>query len=311
MVNASGKSAFSGIYPMLYAFWTENGSLDEEAMTLQVEHAIEAGADGVAVLGLVTETHRMPASERLVLMRLVGRILNGRLPYAVTVAGESAAEQIAFANACLDAGADWLVLQPPTTEKLDEQALISWFAHIADSVECPLGVQNNPEHLLNALSADGLLRLHAQVPKITILKGEGPAAGLAPTISQTKTSLSTFGGHGGLEHISLLRAGAAGLIPAPDCLPLQVRIHHLWQDGTPEKQRQATAIQREILPLIVFMNRSIDHLLCYGRLFMAKRLGLSNTFDRFGTIRPTSFGIEEVRRFYDDLKVSEEEWLPL
>jgi len=303
------SSTFHGIYPMLYAFWADNGSLDEEAMTRQVEHAIEVGADGIAVLGLVSEAHRISRSERLTLLRLVSHILDRRLPYSVTVLGESAADQISFANDCLDAGADWLVLQPPGAIRLEEQALIDWFANVADGIGCPLGVQNNPEHLLNAFTADGLLKLHAQVPKITILKGEGPAAGIEPLISRSRTTLSTFGGHGGLEHISLLRAGAAGLIPAPDCLSLQVKIHQLWRSGDPEKQGQAVAIQREILPLIVFMNRSIDYLLCYGRQFMAKRLGLTGTTDRFGTIRPTRFGMEEIQRFLDELAKSEARWL--
>lgn len=298
-----------GIYPMLYAFWTAQGALDEEAMSRQIDYSIAAGADGIAVLGLVTESHRMDGAERLALTRIVSRILDGRLPYSVTVAGQQISEQIDFAKAAVEAGADWLILQPPGHAKLSEEELISWFVSVGETIQCPLGIQNNPEHLLNALSADGLLRLRERMPALTVLKGEGAVVGVEPMIARTRTSLATFGGHGGIEHISLLQAGAAGLIPAPDCLPLQVLIHRLWQSGDPESRRRAVAIQAEILPLIVFMNRSLDGLLCYGRQFMARRLGLSQTFDRFGTQIPTPFGLHQIDAHFAALTDSEARWL--
>lgn len=298
-----------GIYPMLYAFWTEQGALDEEAMTRQVEYSIAAGADGIAVLGLVTESHRMDGVERLALTRTVGRILGGRLPYSVTVAGQQISEQIDFARAAVEAGADWLILQPPSHTKLSEEELISWFVRVGETIDRPFGIQNNPEHLLNALSIDGLLRLRDRMPALTVLKGEGAVVGVEPMIARTRSSLATFGGHGGIEHISLLQAGAAGLIPAPDCLPLQVMIHRLWHAGDLESRRQAVAIQAEILPLIVFMNRSLDGLLCYGRQFMARRLGLSSTFERFGTQLPTPFGLQQLDTFFEALTRSEADWL--
>ncbi|WP_216074304.1 hypothetical protein, partial [Acinetobacter baumannii] len=68
--------------------------------------------------------------------------------------------------------------------------------------------------------------------------------------------------HGGVEYLSVLRAGAAGLIPAPDCLPVQVRIYELFREGTPTALAEAERLHKELLPLIVFMIRSIPALLC-------------------------------------------------
>ena len=298
-----------GIYPMLYAFWTGSGRLDEEAMAQQVEHAVDAGADGVAVLGLVTESHRLDVAERLALVRTVSRLLDKRLPYSVTVTGETPDAQRDFATAAIAEGADWLILQPPLQTVMDEPQLIDFFAAIAEDCDCQLGVQNNPEHLRNAFTSDGLLRLHKSVPRITIAKAEGPVVNVEPLIAATAGSLSSFGGHGGIEHIRLLRAGADGLIPAPDCLPLQVRIQSLWRDGSEDAQNEAIAIEEELLPLIVFMNRSIDVLLCYGRQFMARRLGLRTTFDRLGKLQPTAFGMKETDRLFEKLRRTEDRFL--
>lgn len=295
---------------MLYAFWSVDGTLDERAMQRQVEHVIEAGADGIAVLGLVTESHRMDAAERLALTRIVARLIGGRLPYSVTVTGETPEDQRHFAEAALGAGADWLVLQPPLHAPMEEAQLIDFFAGIADGCDCPLGVQNNPEHLRNSFTAGGLRRLHEAVPRITIVKAEGPVVNAAPMIAATAESLASFGGHGGIEHIRLLRAGAHGLIPAPDCLPLQVRIQRLWLEGSEAAREEAIAIENALLPLIVFMNRSIDVLLCYGRQFMARRLGLEDTSDRFGKLQPNVFGMAEMERLFVSLEQAEARFLP-
>ncbi|MCF3934915.1 dihydrodipicolinate synthase family protein [Acuticoccus sp. M5D2P5] len=298
-----------GVYPMLYAFWRPDGSLDEAAMARQVEHVVEAGADGVAVLGLVTESHRIDARERLDIAALTARLLAGRAPLSVTVTGETVAEQRAFAGDARAAGADWLIFQPPLRRPLDEAALIAFFAEIAEGFDCPIGIQNNPEHLANAFDADGLLRLHREVPAITIAKAEGPVVNAEPLIAATAGTLASFGGHGGIEHTRLLRAGADGLIPAPDCLPLQVKIQRLWERGTPEARAEAEAIEAALLPLIVFMNRSIDVLLTYGRQFMARRLGLAETFERFGP-PATAFGRAETDRLYQALIETEARFLP-
>ncbi|RUT31287.1 dihydrodipicolinate synthase family protein [Arsenicitalea aurantiaca] len=309
MSKTGAAAEIGGVYPMLYAFWDGDGRLDHRAMDLQVGHVLEAGADGVAVLGLVTESHRMDARERLALTRSVGQRLGGECPYSVTITGETVDEQRAFADAALEAGADWLILQPPLKTVLGEAELIAFFAAIAEGLACPLGVQNNPEHLKNAFSAAGLIRLHEAVPAITIAKAEGPVVTAEPLIDATRASLRSFGGHGGIEHTRLLRAGAHGLIPAPDCLPLQIRIDRLWAEGTEEARAEAEAIETELLPLIVFMNRSIDVLLCYGRQFMARRLGLEDSFDRFGTLRPTPFGLAEMDRLYERLSETEARYL--
>ena len=75
----------SGIHPVLYAFWDARGGLDEAAMRAQVEHCVATGADGICVLGLVTEVHKMDVAERRHLVEAVGALIAGRVPYAVTV----------------------------------------------------------------------------------------------------------------------------------------------------------------------------------------------------------------------------------
>ena len=87
-----------------------------------------------------------------------------------------------------------------------------------------------------------------------------------------------------------LRAGCVGCVPAPDCIDVQVRLYEAMRTGTPAGEAEAERIHREILPLLHFMTHSPEHMLCYGKRFMAKRLGLPRVHPRSPCILPTPFG---------------------
>lgn len=286
---------------MLYAFFDQAGGLDRGLMQLQVEHCIKAGAHGITVLGLVTETHKMDVNERLALVEMVGELIGGRVPYAVTVCEPNVQGQIAFAKASVRAGADWVILQPPAIAGMDERDLMRFFGTVADSLDIEVAVQNNPVNLAVSLSVDALVALNRNHANISLLKGEGFSVDIARVIEGTGGAMGVFGGHGGIEFMSLLRSGGAGLIPAPDFLAPQVAIYELWRKGTETAIAEAERLHREILPAIVFMSRSLPALLCYGKRLFASQLGIGEPVDRLPALRPTRFGLAEIERFARDI----------
>ena len=61
----------AGIYPILYAFYDRSGGLDRDAMRRQVECCVAAGAQGIAVLGLITEVGRLTVAAREQVLTIV------------------------------------------------------------------------------------------------------------------------------------------------------------------------------------------------------------------------------------------------
>lgn len=289
---------WSGIYPILYAFWDEHGRLDEAAMRHQVEHCIATGAHGIAVLGLVSEVHKMDVNERLHLVDMVGDMIARRVPYAVTVGEPSLAGQIAFSKAAAKAGANWVILQPPAIKGTSQADLINFFGQVASAVDIDVAVQNNPVNLDVSLSIDGLIALNKAHPNISILKGEGFSVDIAQVIESSGGAYQVFGGHGGIEFPALLRSGGAGLIPAPDFLAPQVALFELWRAGRVQK---AEAIHRQLLPAIVFMSRSVPAMLCYGKRLFAQQIGITMIHDRAPALQPTPFGLNEMTQFAQDI----------
>ncbi len=287
-----------GVYPVLYAFWTADGGLDAALMRQQVEHCIAQGAHGVMVLGLVTEVHKMDTAERLALVRLVGGLIAGRVPYAVTVGEPTVEGQVAFIQAARAAGADWVILQPPPGP-VTETELIRFFGTVAEGVAGlvdGIAIQNNPVNLSVSLSVPGLIALARAHPAITILKAEGSAVDIARVIAEAG-HYTVFGGQGGREFPALMRAGGAGLIPAPDCLAVQVRMFNLFQDGSLAALAEAERLHHQVLPMIVFLTTDIPTLLAYGKRLFALGLGAPEPIDRAPAAAVTAFGLAEVARF--------------
>jgi 4-hydroxy-tetrahydrodipicolinate synthase len=279
---------------MLYALFDRGGNLDRRAMRVQIEACVNSGAHGVAVLGLATEVAKLSSQERHQLAEWVAEDLNGRLPLAMTVFGNSVTEQVSFARHAASLGAQWVILQPPRVPGAGDKELLPFFADVMSRLQVRVAVQNAPEYIGIGLTHDGILRLAQSQPNFTVLKGEGPVLQIRTLIEQLQGRLAVFNGRAGLELPDNLRAGCAGVIPGVDMMDRQARIFEFMHAS---QEDAAEALYREILPAIVFVMQSVEHLVCYGKRLAAARLGLDAVYDRHPALGPTAFGLECVRRY--------------
>lgn len=287
---------FSGIWPILYAFFRPDGALDRDAMRAQVNAVVAGGAHGLAVLGLATEVSKLDTTERRAVVEWAADDLAGRLPLAVTIFGATVAEQAEAVAHAADHGAALAILQPP--RGMPAPALMALFGGVMRTATIACGLQNAPEFLGTGLSPDEIAALAEAEPRFQVLKGEGPATVIAGTVARTGGRLAVFNGRGGLELPDNLRAGCAGLIPAPDVFELQVAIFAAMQRGD---EAEAERLYRATLPAIVFAMQGIDHLVCYGKRLVAARLGLGPVTDRAPALPPTAFGDAVVARLAAEL----------
>jgi 2-keto-3-deoxy-L-arabinonate dehydratase len=288
------QTEFHGIYPMLYAFFDANGRLDRQAMRRQVEAVVAQGVHGVAAGGLATETNKLSTAERRTLMEWVAEDVAGRVPVSFTIAENSVHGQAAMIATAHDLGAQWVVLQPPPVRGAAESALIEFYAAVADQSPLPVGIQNAPEYIGIGVSNAGFAELNAKCPNISILKAEGPASYVSSLVHDTGGVFTVFNGRNGLELTDNLRAGCAGMIPGVDVCDRQAAIYNSFVKGD---HKEADRDYGEILPLLLFLMISIDHLLCYGKRLTARRLGLGEVYDRAPAQLPSAFGLSVLERW--------------
>jgi 4-hydroxy-tetrahydrodipicolinate synthase len=294
----------SGIHAVLYALFDEAGRLDEQAMRAQVRHVMACNVDGVTVLGLATEVSKLTPEEQRNVVVWVSDELAGRAPLSVTISGNSVAVQRDFVRFSLDHGADWLILQPPSAGSYPGDVYLKYFLDVADGFETTFSIQNAPAYLGRALSNADVTRLTTSNPNFGAIKAETSAVDLAGLISRCGTDLDVLNGRGGLEMTDCLRAGASGFVLAPDVIDFSKRIFDLWHSGETEAAEQ---LHSDVLPAIVFMMQSIEHLICYGKRIYGARTG-TVIFDRSPAIEPTNFGarlVENWARRLDELGADE------
>lgn len=291
---------FRGVSPVLYAFWDEKERLHQDLMRQQVEQCLASGAHGITVLGLVTEVHKMSFDERLELVRCVGKAIDGRAPYSVTVGEPSVAGQIKFIHAAADAGADWVILQPPPTKGVADEQLADFFQAVAQQSPLPVAIQNNPINLDVYLSNEALIKLATEQENICLMKGEGPALHVAKLAEAGKGTFKVFAGHGGVEFQMNHDSGCVGVIPAPELIDRQVEVFDLFTSGSVIDRQEALKLHTEVLPWIVMMTRSgVETMIYFGKQLMAKRMGVSKPVFRTPCVPSNHFGMSELDRMYE------------
>jgi 4-hydroxy-tetrahydrodipicolinate synthase len=62
----------------------------------------------------------------------------------------------------------------------------------------------------------------------------------------------------------------------------------LWEVGD---YKSAEEMYQKVLPVIVFIMQSIEHLICYGKRIYGLRSGIE-IYDRAPALVPTKFGLE-------------------
>jgi len=276
-----------GIFPILYAFFDENGGLDQAAFEQQIDACLGAGAHGIALLGLITEVKALSPAERETLLRwTVGRVA-GRVPVIATIAGETLESVRSLAAAAESAGADFLVLQPPIGQRPGSAELLEFYSSVMTGISHEVGIQNAPEFLGVGLSPGEVMDLRERHPHFTMMKGEGPVVQVKPFIDALGGTMSVFNGRGGLELPDNILAGCAGMIPAPDCADIQMRMFDALAAGDLET---AGSLYAFALPYMVFSMQSLDVAILYGKRMFARRAGIRNDCTcRVPALRPSPF----------------------
>lgn len=290
------RNDFHGIYPMLYTFYDAHGALDRSAFLRQIDACIAGGVHGIALLGIVGEYNKLDVREKMQIVEWTMEHVAGRVPVAVTVSEPSTHGQVGFARAVAALRPDWLILQPPAIRNVPEGEFVRLFGAVAQSVDLPIAIQNNPVNLDVVLSAGALLELHRNHPNVCLLKGEGPILYVRRLIEDTQGTFRVFNGRGGLELPASVLAGCVGLIPAPELTDLLARCWDLLASGDDTSVRQGERLHADILPLLTYVMASPEHMLCYGRRLFATRAGITDWHARHPCATPHPFGLQLLER---------------
>jgi 2-keto-3-deoxy-L-arabinonate dehydratase len=238
-----------GIVPIVVTTFHEDGSLDLESQRRLIRHLLEQGVHGVALFGNASEGYTLTNSERETLLALTLKEVQGKVPVIVSSGYSGTHGAVELSQAAENAGADALMVLPPSYMKPDGAGVFDYFAALSKAVRIPIMVQDAPLMTQVPMPSALLARMSNELEHVRLVKVEAPPT--APKITEllqaAKGNVTLFGGLNGNFLIEELDRGAVGTMPGSDlCAPF-LRVWDKYQRGDRAGARQEF---QKMLPLI-------------------------------------------------------------
>ncbi len=241
-----------GVYPIVVTPFYSDGSVDFDSLGQLVDYLLAQGAHGLGLFGNASEGYTLLPAERIAMLQLIVKRVNGRVPLVVSSGHTGADGAVALSKEAQDMGANALMVLPPYLLKPDADGLMHYYSAISKAVTIPIMVQDAPLMTQVAMPVALLARLARELEHVRAAKVEAPAT--APKIGALKIALGDdapqfhiFGGLNGQFLIEEFQRGAVGTMPSSDLTSTYVAIwNHLEQGETAQAWKQFL----QALPLI-------------------------------------------------------------
>ncbi|MBN2568322.1 MAG: dihydrodipicolinate synthase family protein [Deltaproteobacteria bacterium] len=165
------KIQVKGVIPPMITPFKENGDVDYDAHRHNMELWNESELDGYLVLGSNSEAAYLTEDEKIEMLKVtVRKARKGRIILAGT-GMESTRETINLTKKAADAGADAVLVLTPFyySDKMNDEALISFFSQVADNVTIPVLIYNVTKFTHINISARAVAKL-SEHPNIIGMK---------------------------------------------------------------------------------------------------------------------------------------------
>jgi len=134
-----------GIIPPLTTPFTEDGDVFERGLRDLVEFQIEKGVHGLFICGTYGSGPIMSVHERQRVHEIVVDQVQGRIVVIAHVGTASTAQSVDLARHAEGVGVDCIASVSPYYHRHDEHTVVAYFRTLAEAVDTPLYVYNNPK----------------------------------------------------------------------------------------------------------------------------------------------------------------------
>jgi 4-hydroxy-tetrahydrodipicolinate synthase len=147
----------------------EDGSIDLDALRKLIDFHIEAGTDGIVIVGTTGESPTVDIDEHCLLIKTTVEHVAGRIDVIAGTGANSTKEAIELTQAAKNLGVDACLLVAPYYNKPSQEGLYQHFAAIAAAVDIPQILYNVPGRTSCDMSNDTVMRL-AKIKNIVGIK---------------------------------------------------------------------------------------------------------------------------------------------
>jgi 1-pyrroline-4-hydroxy-2-carboxylate deaminase len=145
---------WKGVFPAVTTKFTEADTLDFDLFEKNLHAQLDAGVHGIILGGTLGESSVLTIAEKEALVKFTIKIVAGKVPVILNIAEGSTKEAVHQAMLADAWGVDGLMLLPPMRYKTDHRETVTYFTTIANTVNLPIMIYNNPVDYKTEITLD-------------------------------------------------------------------------------------------------------------------------------------------------------------
>jgi 4-hydroxy-tetrahydrodipicolinate synthase len=174
----------TGSWVALITPFTPDGTVDLAGFRRLIDFHVAHSTDGLLLCGSTGEPSLLTTEEKRTIFDTVLPYARGRIPVFVGTTCGSTAETLELSRYARQAGADGLLLVVPPYSRPPQEAIYQHFRTIAEAVDLPIAIYNNPSRVGVNIDAETIIRL-AEIPNIVADKEAIPNVSQLAAIKRT------------------------------------------------------------------------------------------------------------------------------
>lgn len=210
----TSPARFQGVVPPLVTPLTADGEVDVASLERLVAFQLDAGVDGLFVLGSSGEVAYLTDEQRALVLKVVSSTAAGAVPVLAGAIDMTTNRVIAAGLTARGHGADAIVVTAPFYVRTDAGEIDRHFRAVAAAVDIPVLAYDVPVAVHSKLATDDLLRLAADgvIAGVKDSSGDDVAFRRLVLGARDVPGFAVFTGHEVVVDACLLM-GAHGVVP--------------------------------------------------------------------------------------------------
>jgi len=239
---------FKGITTALVTPFNEAGEVDEPGLRTLIDHQIEAGVDGIAVVAGSGEAVNLSPSEQEQVVRVCVEHAAKRIEVIAGVLAPDTRSAVAWSKQASRLGVDGLLVLTPFYNRPSKAGVVHHFKAVADATDTPVLLYNNPGRTGISLDINDYVTLSESERIVGVKECNRDLADFSRLIAELGDRWAVLSGEDDLLYPSLALGAAGGIITTGNILPrLWVDMYAAVAQGDHAK---AKAEHYKVLPVI-------------------------------------------------------------
>lgn len=263
---------FNGVCPVVNVPFHEDESIDYNGLKNIIDFIIGRKCSSICLFAFNSEPHKLSFSEKKEVIEVFLKAVDKRVETLVGIVENSLGDCIELGITAKKHGADALILYPPALSTPSGTALVEYFRTIAETVDLPIMIQDNPRSTGVTMGEDLLIDAFRDIEQFRYIKVECPIPmrKMRSLIRKTDGQLKCYSGNGGIFAIDAFLSGASGIMPGVVMSGAFNLMTNYFNNQEIDKARD---MFEKILPMTWYEDQSLEFYIACEK-FLLKHMGV-------------------------------------